>query len=203
MLRNIAIATTLLVLSGTAAQAQGRFGLEVRAGGAIPTEDLGDADLKPGGGFEATANMRVLPHVNIYGGWNMYRFKTDTPLAGSNFDVDDTGYVFGMQFRHPILNSVGGWLQGGGVYKHIELENRAGDIVADSGHELGWEAGGGVSIQVAPGMALTPGVRYRSFSADLELNGVKTPVDMRYVAIELGAFWTFGGRGPAAVARAR
>jgi hypothetical protein len=35
--------------------------------------------------------------------------------------------MFGIRFLHPMTDSVAGWVQAGGVYKHIELENSAGD----------------------------------------------------------------------------
>lgn len=195
MFRNIAVGAALLIVSAGAAQAQVALqpGLELRGGAAFPTQDLGDAELKTGGAVELMANLRVLPHVHVYGGWGYTAFRMDKGLLGNKYDVEETGYNFGMQFRHPVYNSIGAWLMGGGIVKHIELENDAGDLVADSGHELGWEVGGGMTVPVAAGIAFTPGVRYRTFSADVTLGNTTVPVDLSYVTAEIGVLWTFGG----------
>ena len=71
----------------------------------------------------------------------------------------------------------------------IEIENQEGDLIADSGHGLGWEVGAGVAIGVGEKGSLTPGPRYRSLSRDLEFDGVEVPVDLRYVTAELGFAW--------------
>lgn len=202
MLKQIAVAMSMVVLASGVAQAQGPITLELRGGGAFPTQDLGNAALKPGAGGEFNVSYGLLPHTHVYGGWSYHNFRTDEPFQGANYDVEDTGYVFGLAFRHPLARNIGGWVQGGGVVKHIELENSAGDIVADSGHELGWEVGGGLSIPLTGSIALTPGAKYRSFSADLTVGQTTTPVDLSYVTAEIGLAWTIGGRrGMAAVRR--
>ena len=103
----------------------------------------------------------------------------------------DTGYAFGAKFEHPFFNSIAGWVRAGGLYNHLELEAE-GDEVADSDHELGWEAGGGLSIPVNDKFAIMPGVRYRAFSVDLSDGEETIPVDMNYVVAEVRLSWTFG-----------
>jgi opacity protein-like surface antigen len=183
----------LLVVAGPL-QAQSRYSLELRGGAAIPTADLGDAALNTGGGMGLNAAVRFLPHALVYAGWDWFRLTTKEPLAGADFDVENTGYAFGLQFQHPLVNTIDGWFRAGAIYNHIELENVDGDVIADSGHELGWEAGGGVSVPISERFAITPGFRYRTFSTDLELNGARIPVDMSYLAAELGFSWSFGAR---------
>jgi hypothetical protein len=201
MFRSMVITAVLLAVGGATVQAQGPVALELRGGAAFPTADLGEASLKTGGGLELTALLRVMPYVHAYAGWDYFSFVMDETLGGTKYDVDATGYAFGLQFRHPVGTSAGLWLRAGGLYDHIELENTAGDIVADSGHELGWEVGGGVSVPVGGRVTLTPGVRYRSLSADLEVGQVTVPVDLRYVAAEIGVTYTFGARRTVAAAR--
>jgi hypothetical protein len=96
-----------------------------------------------------------------------------------------------MQFQHPLRNSIWGWVRAGGLYNHVELEDDSGDVV-DSGHELGWEVGGGLRVPIGQSVALTPGVRYRAFSADLEMPLGTVPVDMKFFSAELGISWSFG-----------
>lgn len=188
-MRRYVILLALLVPAGAHAQAS----LEVRGGAAFPTADLGPTALNTGGGFEVTAGYRFMPHLGVYGGWDWMRTSTDGPLLGSDYDVEDTGYAFGLVFRHPLLNALGGWARAGGIYNHVELENDDGDTVANSGHELGWEAGGGVQIPIGRSFALTPGVRYRSFSGSLDVENSSFDFDRSYLAVEVGLQWSFGG----------
>lgn len=197
----IAVAALLLAFGAGAVQAQERVSLELRGGAAIPTADLGDAALNPGAGIGFNLAVRFLPHMHAYGGWDWVRLTTDEPFAGSDFDVENTGYAFGLQFRHPMFRNVSGWLRAGGLYKHIELENDALTDAIDSGHELGWEAGGGLSIPLTDRLAVTPGLRYRTFSADVEVNNVSIPVDMSWLGIEIGLNYTLGTRTFSALRR--
>lgn len=187
-----AIALALLAGAGTV-QAQSPFTLELRGGPAFATEDLGVSSLKTGGGFEMSALWRFMPHTGAYLGWDWHRMVTDEPFLGEDFDVEDTGYAFGLRFGHPWTNSLGSWVRAGGIYNHIELEDDEGDIVSDSGHELGWEAGAGLSVKLGTRFALTPGVRYRTFSTELDVGDTTVPVDLSYVTAEIGFTWTPGG----------
>ena len=54
-----------------------------------------------------------------------------------------------------------------------------------------WEAGAGVSFALSEGLRLTPGVRYRVLSRDLEIDDVTIEVDLEYLAAEVGASWSF------------
>lgn len=187
-----------VLFSAGAARAQSPFSMEVRGGAALATADLGDATLKTGAGVELTGAFRVMQHMHVYAGWDYHNFAMDTPFYGGNYDLEVTGYAFGLQFQHPLASSTSGWLRAGGLYNHLELENISGATVADSGHELGWEVGGGLRIPIGLNIALTPGVRYRTLSAELDV-GQKRPVDLSYVAAEIGLSWTFGSRTPTTV----
>jgi opacity protein-like surface antigen len=191
-MKRILFATALVAMSAATAHAQGPVSLELRGGAALPTQDLAGVDLQVGGGFEATVGYRVMQHVHLYGGWGWYHLTTDEPVLGRKLDVENNGYAFGGQFTHPILKSVSGWARAGGLYNHLELEDEDGDR-ADSGHELGWEAGGGLSIPIGRNVAFTPGARYRSFSGDIALGESTVPFDMSYAMIEVGLTWRFGG----------
>lgn len=197
----IVFAAVLLAFGAGAVQAQERVSLELRGGAAIPTADLGDAALNPGAGIGFNVAVRFLPYMQAYGGWDWVRFTTDQPFAGSDFDVENTGYAFGLQLKQSLFGNVSGWLRAGGLYKHIELENDALAEAIDSGHELGWEAGGGVSIPLTDRLAVTPGLRYRTFSADVEVNNVSIPVDMSWLGIEIGLNYTLGTRTFSALRR--
>ena len=202
MKRLLIIPVLLLVLCANSAQAQDRFSIDFRGGASFPTADLGQTALKTGGGFGATASVRVLPHLRIYGGWDWTYFATDGMFEGNEFDVVPNGYALGLQFQHPVRNEVYGWLRGGALLNHVELE-RNGDTVIDSGHEYGWELATGLRIPMIDRMSFTPGIRYRTFSTDLEMSTTrKVPVDISYISAEVGLSFSFGaGAAVAAIRR--
>lgn len=192
-MRHITVVATVAALLGgfATAHAQGRWSLEASGGAAFATQETGGTDLGTGVGLEMNVRYRMMPHLAVYGGWDWHHFPTDGPLAGSDLDVEDTGYAFGLRFEHPLASRVAGWMRAGGIANHIELENGAGDIIADSGHGLGWEAGAGLTIPVGQRVSLTPGVRYRALTRDLDIGGSTSSMDLRYVVAGMGVAYTF------------
>jgi opacity protein-like surface antigen len=89
-------------------------------------------------------------------------------------------------------------VRGGALYNHVELESNDGDLIQDSGHEFGWEAGGGVSIALGSNLALAPGVRYRTFPAKPDLGNGPVTGDLPYLSFDIGLLWAFGKAGFAA-----
>lgn len=175
----------------SAAYSQDRWEFEVRGGAAFPTVDVGDVALDTGFGFEGIFQYRFLPHLGAYAGWDWMHFSGES----GDVDVEETGYAFGLRFEHPFGGEAGPglayWLRGGATVDHIELEDEAGDITADSGHGLGWEAGAGLSMRLGDHARFRPGVRYRSLSRDLDLGAGEQSVDLRYVTAEIAFGWRF------------
>lgn len=179
---------TALVLVALPLQAQDRWTLELTGGAAVPTGDLGDASLNAGLTFGASVSARVMPHLAVYGGWDWVHVSTDEEVGGE-LDVEETGYGFGLRFEHPLRGEAGFpkvRLQAGGTYKHIEVEDDEGDLVADSGHGLGFEGGAGLAVALGEQWQLTPMLRYRSLSRDLDLGFGEQSVELQYVTFELG-----------------
>lgn len=201
MKRTLTIGLALL-FAAQLTQAQDRWSLEIGGGALAPTQDLtqdlGDADLSTGLGLEAVVTYRFLPHLSGYAGWGWHHFTADELFAGlaevAEVDVEETGYTFGLRFAHPVRAlPLEYFLQAGGIVDHIELENDEGDLVADSEHGLGWQVGGGLVLPLSDHWRLLPGVRYRSLSRDIEVDGVETDVeaDLTYVTVRLGLSRTF------------
>ena len=202
MLRRLILTVpVLLAFSASTGLAQSRYSLDITGGAAFATEDLGTAALESGFGLGFTGNIRVMPHLHLYAGWDYQRFVTDELVAGTEFDVDDTGYAFGAKFEHPMLRKVDGWLRLGALYNHIELENQDGDIVSDTGHEFGWEAGAGLSIPITQRLSIVPGTRYRTTSSTLKVGNTETDVDLSYITAEIGLAFKFGGNPISAIRR--
>lgn len=186
----LALSAVLTVTNKT--YAQDRWGLTLRGGADFATAKLGDADLKTGFGFEGSVSYRFLSHLHAQAGWSWNKFKTNQSFAGSDVDFEETGYLAGLQFIHPIADSKFSYLVGAGAtYNHIETENPEGDIIADSGHGFGWQAEAGISIEVFKHWKLIPSVRYRALSRELKIDETITPVDLKYIATQLGITWSF------------
>jgi hypothetical protein len=83
-------------------------------------------------------------------------------------------------------------LEGGGTYKHVEIEDTGGDMIADSGHGLGFEVGAGAVVPLGQSWRLSPVVRYRSISPEFTIDGVTTSGELNYLALELGLAYRFG-----------
>lgn len=181
------VLSLLLITATGTMQGQSRWRFDLAGGAAFATQDLGTTSLGTGFGFEGTVGYRLQPHLWAYAGWDWHRFPSDaSPLGESDFE--ETGYAVGLQFEHPIGQSETYSLQvrAGGTYNHIEIENVAGDLVADSDHGLGWEGGAGLGVRLNDQWQISPRVRFRSLSRDLSFGGAAEPADLRYVAVEVG-----------------
>lgn len=186
IIKTILLSATIILVTQSV-YAQNIFSLELRTGADFATQELGDADLNTGFGFDGILTYRIMPHTSIFGGWGWHRFTSDDSFAGSNMDFEETGYTFGMEFLHPLGNMpMNFYIRGGGIYNHVEVENSDGDITADSDHGLGWQAGAGVAFDIGNRWMLKPGVRYRSLSRDIEVGNVSSDVDLTYFNIAVG-----------------
>lgn len=176
-------------------QAQSTWSLEFRGNAAVPTAEFSGDDLGTGFGFEGNVGYRFYQHMSLYAGWDWTHFTADQSLAGPDMDFEETGYVFGLRWEHPFQGENGqglaGWVRAGGSYKHIEVEDNEGEILTDSGHGLGWEVGAGLSIPLATNWRLTPGIRYKALSRNLELATGTASWDVKDVTFELGGRWHF------------
>lgn len=183
--------TSILLLISDPALAQGRFSVEISGDGAYATQDLGGTDLRPGLGFEAALAYRFLPHASAYAGWGWHHFATDEPFAGADVDVEETGYVFGLRFGQGVAATpLRYFVQAGGIYNHLEFED-GDDIIADSGHGLGWEVGGGLMLPFSSRWHLMPGVHYRSLAREVGMDGADVDVDLAYFTVRVGIARTF------------
>jgi hypothetical protein len=191
MLRVTTVITAALLVASSPVAAQTRWSAELDGGLAVPTGRLAGADLETGFGLGANLRYRLQQHLSAYAGWEYHSFRTDAVLGANKIDVDDTGYTLGLRFEHPVAGRVAGWLRAGGLANHMELENAAGDIISDTGHGLGYEVGGGLAIPFGTRVSLTPGVRYRSLSRDLEIGTASGSARLSYITLGTGLAISF------------
>ncbi|HZJ19329.1 MAG TPA: outer membrane beta-barrel protein [Pricia sp.] len=187
------IALSLTIFNNLSAQ--DKWSAELRPGVNFATKDVGDAELKTGFGAEFAVGYRFMEHLGAYVGWGWNQFKSDnTSFVGTgDTDFEETGYTFGLQFIHPIATSknLSYLVRFGGIYNHIEVENDAGDITADSSHGLGWEIGAGLQIDSGSNWNLRPQLGYRTLSRDLEIGNISQDVDLNYLSVGVGVAKVF------------
>ncbi len=181
-----AIILATITMSGMAQEKSRKFGIELRPGASLATGKLGDAELKPGMGFEGTLQYNVWNGASVYAGWGWNKFASEESFAGRNIDFEETGYVMGLRYTYQLPKSpMRLFARAGAIYNHIEVED-VDDIIADSGHGWGWQAEAGVDIPLGKGWKLRPGLKYQSLNRDLSIGNATHNVDLNYLSLGLG-----------------
>jgi opacity protein-like surface antigen len=177
----------LLSLASYAQNSSKKLGIELNGGASFPLSELSHTKLNPGVGFEAIFHYRFIPHLGVYTGWGWNKLSADKSFSGDDVCFEETGYILGLQFIHPISNSsFSYYVRGGGVYKHIETENAEGDIINDTGHGLGFQAAGGIAYDFGKNWSLTTGARYNMLNRDADFEGVNRKLNYQYISVNLG-----------------
>lgn len=180
----------LLVMVATSVFAQDatkRLGFEFNAGASFATNKPGDVKLKPGFGFEGIFHYQLLPSIGAYGGWGWNKFDSKDTSVGADVSFEETGYVLGIQFKKPIGSLP--WcyyLRAGALVNHIEIENNDGEIIADTGHGLGFQLAAGVEYELGKNWCFVPGVKFNYLKRDLEIEGITTDLKHSYLSLRVG-----------------
>lgn len=189
---SLLMATFFVSSSIMAQENDKRFGLELSAGASWATSKPGNTKLNTGFGFEGLFHYRFMPHTGVYAGWGWNRFGADDSFAGTDVCFEETGYVFGLQFKHPISTwPIAYYLRAGGLYNHIEIENSDGDIIGDTGHGLGFQLAAGIDYSLGKNWSITPGLKFNSLSGDVEIEGVTTSLNHNYLSLRVGIIKRF------------
>ena len=184
----LSIVLVILISATTLAQEnERRFGVEINGDVSFVSSDLAGASLNTGLGFEAILQYRIMPFTSVYGGWGYSHFNANESFAGSDVDFEQTGYILGLQFKHPVGNSpVSYFVRAGALYCHIETENNSGDIISDTGHGIGWQAATGIEVALGRNWSLAPGLKYNWLSGETNFEGTNYQLDHRTVSARIG-----------------
>lgn len=189
------LVAALLVGIAASADAQDRWALDVRGGPAVSVGELGDTGLGTGLHLDTTIGFRVQRHLGGYLGWSWLNFGPDVSFAGPDTDIEEMGYAFGVRFEHPLAGETGDGpalrIRIGGTWNHLEVFDRDGHGIVDSGFGLGWETGAALTFPFGNEWRFSPGVRYRSLSRDVTFDGQDRTLDLRYVTFEGGLTRSF------------
>lgn len=195
MKTKVCLSLAFVILFFTTIQAQEnepRFGVELNGDVSFVSSDLAGASLNTGLGFEAILQYRFMPFTSVYGGWGYSHFNANESFAGSDVDFEQTGYILGLQFKHPVGNSpVSYFVRGGALYCHIETENNNGDIISDTGHGIGWQAAAGIEVSMGRNWSLAPGLKYNWLSGETGFEGTNFQLDHRTVSARIGIIKRF------------
>lgn len=166
--------------------------LEVRAGAGIPLGDFAASDTGVGaeGGLALAAGGKV--HLGAvlaaYGEYQRTAFGCGRCASrGIDDEVVAEGGGFGLHATPGVaLAGLAPWVRVGAVVQQLTFSGRGSSLTSDTA--VGFEAGGGVELGL-PGLPLrlTPGVRYRAASAELDLGGLGAQtLDVTQVVLDLG-----------------
>jgi opacity protein-like surface antigen len=182
----------VFALNGKAQNNEKKFGFELSSGASFATRQLAGTDLKTGFGFEGIFHYQFMSHLGAYAGWGWNRNSAKESFAGSKTDFEETGYVFGLQFKQPIGNSPASWYaRAAGLYNHIEIENEAGDIIFDTKHGFGWQLAGGVDVNLGRNWSLTPGIKFNALNKTADFEGVSKELNLNYLSARVGILKKF------------
>ncbi|MFB6342959.1 outer membrane beta-barrel protein [Saccharicrinis sp. FJH62] len=188
------VLTMLLVLSLScfAQESEKRFGIELNSGASVCTKKTDDVTFNPGFGFEGILHYRFMSHLGVYAGWGWNRFGSEMSFAGNDVCFEETGYVMGLNFKHPLGQSkMDYFLRAGALYNHIETENNAGDIINDTKHGWGYQLAGGIAIPFGNNWSFTPGLKFNSLVRDTEFEGDSQTLFYQYVSVRVGVIKQF------------
>lgn len=193
MKSRIVTTTFFLILFGMSLQAQQpKLSFELNTGASYATRSLGGADLNIGGGFEGILHYRIMPHVDLLAGWGWNKFSADASFIGDDVDFEETGYIFGAQFIHPFpMSDLEFYLRANGLYNHLEVENKDGDIIEDTGHGLGLQLAGGIAVPINEHWTFTPGLKFNALNRDLKTDQSEVDLKQRYLSLRVGITYNF------------
>lgn len=178
--------TSLLSLNGHGQDREKRFGIELNGGASFATSKLGGVNLNTGFGFETVFHYRFYNHLGVYTGWGWNKFSSSESFGETKSDFEETGYVFGLQFKHPIASSsISYYARVGGLYNHIEIEG-GDDVTGDTGHGFGYQIAAGIDIPLSSSWSINPGLKFNAISREIESTGANTNLDLNYVMVRVG-----------------
>lgn len=191
-----ALAFAAAPFAGQDVSGQGlQAGVEGRAGVAIPTGDFADA-ASVGIGLEGTVLLAFTPMFSAYAGYAWNRFGCDDQFcdAGEDVDFTDSGFNLGVRGSFITGGAFEPWVRAGVVFHDVEIsasdDNVSASIESDRG--TGFEIGGGFRYWTARGISITPGIRYTTYEADIEVPGFGSEeVEVTHLVLDLGVGFTF------------
>jgi hypothetical protein len=176
----LAAGVWLAFSTGDVAAQTHRLSLEGRIGATIPTGDLSDGEAGAGLSLAAEAMYSFSPILTGYIGISRDAFSCDDDDFCDG--ATSGGLQGGLKFLLAREGSMLPWVRLGLIGQSLDL----GEV--DSDMSLGFEAGGGIDIDVSPRFTIVPGIHYRAYSPDFD---GERDIDVRYFVLSLGGHLHF------------
>lgn len=191
----VSVLTVLLAILPVALAAQGeagRGGFEVNGAMALSTRFPGDVINNIGAGGEALFHYRLTRHLGLYGGWGYNAFRSDYEPAGHRCDLEETGYIIGLQYKRPMESSnVSVFIRGGFQYKHIEIEDPSGELLFDTTHGPGWQVGFGLDLPFSVKWSVIPELKFSTLTESGGSHTFESVPDRSYFSVRIGILKKF------------
>ena len=179
--------------------------LELRLGAGAPTGDFADPavgiDAETGFGFSVGASVRVAAPVAIYGSYQWTQFGcAECEAIEIDGDATDSGAEIGARALIPFeYAGISPWVSAGILFHQLGLSGDNQSISSEVG--TGFGLGGGVSVPLMPNLLLTPGIHFRSYTAEFELDDLGTfgedmevlnvETDVSHMTLDIGLAYRF------------
>ncbi|GAB1360719.1 hypothetical protein MASR1M31_25460 [Porphyromonadaceae bacterium] len=165
-----------------------RFAIELNGGPSLALNKIAGATMNVGVGFEGTFHYRFYDQWGAYAGWGWNRFGSNTSFVGENGSFEETGYVVGLQFKQSFRHSPISWYARGGVLlNHIEVENKAGDLLVDSKHGIGYQLATGIYIPIGRNWCMNGGIKFNSLNRGVtHYGGEDRSLNLSYMTLRIG-----------------
>lgn len=159
---------------------------EVRGGLNAPMGDFGDdagEGAEGGWGFGLTAEVSPIPALALYVGVSQDAFG-----CGDGCELTGSGFDIGARVGLPALAPLSPWLRAGVLLHDLQEDGGdrsfSGTLLSD--RATGFEVGGGLSFELGRTLSVTPGVRYRAYTAEFDTTFGDPEAETSYLVFDLG-----------------
>lgn len=187
-LDTVAAAVLALSLVAMPVDAQ-QISFEGRGALTFPTGDFGDR-ADGDAGFGADVFVNVSPRLSVYGGYQYEMYE----CAGCDTDgYTANGFEAGAKLLFSREGGILPWAKIGAIFNTLEVEEGLVDAESDRG--IGLQAAVGADIPLGETLSFSPALRYQTWSADFDVFGELTEVevDVSSFALDLGLHVHPGG----------
>lgn len=182
----------IISLNNSCLKAQKNYIIDCGPPGNFPIALSGNTNLNNGFGFEFNCTYHVLSNFSIYSGWDWNKFTCVKSFAGSYTDFEETGYVLGIKYIHPVENTnFNYFISAGTTLKHIEIQDQKGEIIADTDFGFGWETSIGIALNLKQRWSISPSFRMRSLKRSVNLNEIQNNFELSYISLKIAIGWKF------------
>lgn len=188
----LAVLLSIVPVALAAQDANRRGAFEINGGISLSATYPGDAITNIGAGGEALFHYRMTKHLGLYGGWGYNAFRSGYEPARHRCDFEETGYIIGLQYKRPMeFSNVSVFIRGAFQYKHIEIEDPSGELLFDTTHGPGWQAGFGLDLPLSGKWSVVPELKFSALMEREDHTTVEPVPDRNYFSVRIGMLRKF------------